>query len=485
MGTIAFSLTSISTSFRYLNVAKHVRHLYIRPAFLPGLDEDVLPEQETIHSEKRSRKKFGSNERNPTSNNLGFHEEASLVLNLAIEGLKQCTNLQELTIVLHDHVATPLLLEFLEDLWTGNSIGSNFRRLSVDTTITKIPLIFSLLSKHPKVLPNFEEVVLEISISRFQHSSADWLAAAESLGSFLKTYQATVTSLSISSMTDTDQLGHIFDALPFFQNLKKLEFLAVMNARTFFNRESLTTFVALHASTLENIILKPYPRSATLHQSDSSYTDWLIKEVPETENRWLSFTQLVFPKVHTLQIGLVKMHVGLHNHLSILPNGGIAYPPLLPSLSRIAPHLTRLSVIEASLNLIQVSQIIDVLAVHNGQRILEELSYSCSTLCLHHFDMLSKMLPRLKSLTILYHVAVGENNTGDFTYRGHPGFGLAMGIRCYPTWPVRYLRLLHTSRCGEGHPYEDDMKIVASCISSNVVLDTKWTCTCSGPVSDS
>jgi len=337
-------------------------------------------------------------------------------------------------------------------------MGPNFKRLSLNITTENLSLLLKLFTK---VLPGFKELVLDISASHGRQSAeADaWSLAAKDLGIFLKYYSSTLTFLSMSSDVIQD-LELLFDDLPFFPNLKELELLAVFNSKTFSKRASFTKFIAMHSSTLEVFTVKGRPRTATVHSSGTAYAVWLA-QAPTGIEPVCSFSQLVLPKLQTLTIGI-------ENHIPYLIR-------FYPNLSSITPNLKKLTFSESSIKHTRLGKILESLALYDEQNALQELSYICDSVCHATFDMLSNKLPRLKSLTIMYTC----KPTGDVdNWNTWPDFCAMMQTRHYPTWPVRYLRLLRASGCGEGHPCESDMKIVAACISPHVVIDTTWKCTC-------
>ncbi|KAF4622333.1 hypothetical protein D9613_009249 [Agrocybe pediades] len=468
----------------YPNIAKRVRCIYIRPASLPKpSDEQEVTRNDRFWSKSRKAKRMSGKPK--ATNNSSEHPPYSICsldtfLRAAMEATRACTNLEELTIVLHDQIATPAFVTFVKALWSGDSIGRCFRRLSISTTVAKIPLLLGSLIKPTKNLPNFRELVLDISLSQSAHTDFDWISATQRVGSFTRIYKDTITSLSIFSMAFKDTLGKLFTELPYFPALKKFELLAVLNPQTFANRELITNFIASHASTLETLIISPRPPSSSLNVSTYNlYRQWLVSEDPRTSPHEALFSSLVLPKLHTFQVCVTKTDYQFDTYFPV--QADLSYPPLLPQLFRITPTLTKLIMTEEdNIKHDELSQIIDLLPTREGTVLLEELSFACNTLSCTTLDMLAKRLPRLTSLTITFGVTASNSEYYD-PWSGHIAvqeFALVMRTRSYHAWPVRYLRLMKRSSCREGHPSEETMRVVASCISPNVLLDTAWTCTC-------
>ncbi|KAF9560428.1 hypothetical protein CPC08DRAFT_607547, partial [Agrocybe pediades] len=447
------------SQLRHPNIAKHVRRIFIQPAFLPA------PNAPRKHSKSRNSwsmprrpmKQIGgaAHLTGPSGNSQGPAREPDILLRAAKEITNLCINLEDLTITLHECVVTPSFMAFIKSLWIGNSVGPCFRRLTIRTTVAKIPLLLAPLIKHPKDLPNFEELVFDISIAlHLVHTDVDWISATQHLGLFAKAHKQTITSLSISSMLYGDVLAELFTNLPHFSKLKKFELFAILSVRTFSNRKIFNEFIALHAPTLEALIIIPRPQGSSIDPpTDNTYRQWLVADVPPNIMEMALFSQFSLPNLRTFHVGLTKTAPEMYHDLS--GHSTAVHPPLLPSLICVAPAITRLTLGQAQITRNELSGILNLLPTRGGQVILEEFSFVCHILFCSVLDVLARRLPLLKCLTIKYHMAATDDNDASPTlWNGHPSvreFPIAMRSRCYPSWPVRYLRMLYASSCNEGH----------------------------------
>ncbi|KDR72841.1 hypothetical protein GALMADRAFT_228529 [Galerina marginata CBS 339.88] len=449
---------------RHAGIAKRVRQLFVRPAFLPGLDE--IDFRSKFERKVASSMTYLKNiARSPLSDESkeSLQDSSFAILDVAKNAVKCCPNLREITITLHDHALTPTFISFLESLWTSDSIGPNIRKISIDTTVVKIPILLKPLKKHSTVLTKLEEFDLNISISRYPHTPTEWLSAIQALVSFFTVFKRTLTSVSLSSMIIAD-LGDIFEPLPRLPKLKKFEFLAVISSLSLPKPEDFTRFISRHASTLEVFIVKPRARCITFNHSDDTYTTWLNHVAPRTSEKRYSFSELELPKLRTLDVGLRDINL-------YWADPDLSTRALLPDLSQVASNLTKLIMSDVRLSPHRLSAILDTLARHDGGTILEELSFVCHELSSQFFDLLSQKLRALNALTIEYDTTSG-------TVANYLQFYQEMQARTYPAWDLRYLRLARPHSCGQAHPNTPDMNAVARSLTQNVVLDTEFVCQC-------
>ncbi|KAF8907080.1 hypothetical protein CPB84DRAFT_1844186 [Gymnopilus junonius] len=457
-------------------ISGRVRRLFIRPAFLPGITENVDFEfRSRFHRRVASSiRSLGNLVKSPKS----IPEETPeilpdsvyAILNVAKKAVKHCGNLKEITVVVHDHALIPPFMSFLSSLWASDSIGPNLRKLTIDTTVSKIPFLLKPLDRFSSVLTNLDEFRLDLSISRRNHSSSEWWSAGQALVSFFKTFKGTITSFSFSSLV-MDNLGELFEMLPRLPKLKKLEVLAIVNSTSLPKPEGFTGFIAKHAPTLKTLVVKPHSRHVSFHHSNDEYTFWLNNAISSKSKDLYSFANLNLSNLRCLDVELRDMNP-YHDRL----NGDLNAPSLLPPLSQVAPNLTRLVMTGTMLSLHRLTDIVDKLSRRGeATNVLEELSFTCSCLTVQHFDFLAKKLPLLKALTVQY-----ENVSGPTTMNRYsmPTFDNVMHGRTYPSWRLRYLRLASVSACGQGHPRLDDMKILAASLSDRVVLDNEYACHC-------
>ena len=319
-------------------------------------------------------------------------ESVHNILDIAGKAVKLCRNLNEITLVLHDHALIPPFMSFLHSLWGSNSVGPNLRKLTVDTTVVKIPVLLDPLQRFRNVLTNLDELRLDLAPSRYKHSSEDWCSAGQSLVLFFKTFKGTITSFSFSSMV-LDNLGQLFEMLPRLPKLKRFEMLAIINVESLPRPEGFTGFIARHTSTLETFVFKPEARHISFHHSDDVYTLWLNETSLPTLEKFYTFNDLNFACLRTLEVGLRNLDANRGN------NADMAF---LPPLSHVAPTLTKLVLTGTFILPERLSQILDTASRHGGKIILEELSFTVRSLIPDLFDLLVKKLPFLKALTIKY-----------------------------------------------------------------------------------
>ncbi|KAH9475292.1 hypothetical protein JR316_0012403 [Psilocybe cubensis] len=426
-------------------VSKRVRHLFIRPAFLPGIGEIDSKNGRGTKIERRISSRLSSfsnlvrwSPSEPLRNQI---EDPSFgILPIARKAVKSCPNLREITITVHDHVATSMFMSFLDSLWASDSIGPNLRKISIDTVVEKIPIFLKPLTMQAKVLTNLEEFNLTLSISRYKHTSTDWYFATQALVSLFTEFRSTLTKVSFASMVIAD-LGAIFSSLPRLPKLKTFEFCAITNSNTLPNPEGLTRFVSMHQSSLQTVTIKPYSRHVSFHHSDDTYTVWLNQQEPVDSPKLYSFSQLVLPQLQSLDIGLRDF-----GRYMIEPN--LSTRRLLPDLHQIAPNLVKLVMTDVKLSTNRLMEILDSLTPRVD--IPPKLEV---------FDMLSQKLPKLNALTLQYD-QLSMPDSGN-RFQDLRKFSDAMQARSYSQWSLRYLQLLKPSPCGRGHPSIPDMKMAA------------------------
>jgi len=322
------------------------------------------------------------------------HNPAQVILDAAKASLKCCLNLHEVTIILHDHAPTPSFTTFLNSQWASKSIGANLRRLSIDTTAAKMPLLLKPLVRNASTLTNLEEVDLGFAVSRFVPTQTERFLASQALTSFFYTFRRALTSLALSSSIIFD-LASLFESFPRFSKLKKLELLIIFNVQTFSHTGYLSQFIAKHELTLEHLIIKPRPRHVSFEHSDDTYSVWLYHGNTQASEELVSFSQLRLPKLRTLEVGLRDMR----HHWS-----EVSSRPVLAKLASITPNLTSLILTDVFLNFERLSYILAGLARVEGVIALERFEFYADLLSALIFDLLAKDLTRLHSLAINYSV---------------------------------------------------------------------------------
>lgn len=314
--------------------------------------------------------------------------KAQGIFQRAQRAIRSCAFIDEVTIILHDHALTLQFITFLDSLWTARSLGPSIRKLSIDTTIAKLPVLLNSILKRQKVLSELEVFDITISSSRFGVDSALWGAASASLVAFLNAFKRSLTSFTFSSLLDRD-ISNLFASFPHLQRLRTFKFLSVFNTAVFSDPESLTDFISMHAHTLSNLVIKPHARSVTLHKSDVSYTAWLSSAVTEHKNH-SGFSSLSLPQLRTLDLGLGEYW----NEFGT----GRQYP--LPDFARITPNLTSLSLSDTKLSNESVIALLEILSGREEGSLLEKLAFPCYVIFPELFDLLLKAVPCLKALSI-------------------------------------------------------------------------------------
>jgi len=398
----------------------------------------------------------------------------SSILDPTIKAIKYCSNLRKITFqVTHNIDDRDSFLRFAESLWTIIPIQSNLTELVINR---------HLYSRYSGLRKDFERLLM-VESSKFSAIPGDpsislsitaggganpnysppylWADSCRILVGFVNSLTHAIFSITISSTLVCEDIADLFRGLNIMPNLQEFKLLAVFNYRTFFNKQLVTTFLQQHANSLEVLYIKPeLSTSRYAHVDFGTYPTWLVHEPPEYTQDSTFFTQLFLPRLHTLEIGLQEIRAE-------------DKMPLLPDLYHVAPMLTKLVLSGVKLTTKTLSLILNGLAKMNNEIILEELSYTCNTISPYIFDFLSKKLPRLISLAVEYASTTVSTDADDSS-----SFYTFMKTRQYPLWPVRYLRLSFAHSCGQGHPCKPIMVAVASVISPDVVLDTRWHCSC-------
>jgi hypothetical protein len=270
--------------------------------------------------------------------------------------------------------------------------------------------------------------------------------------------------------------------------LKKFEFRGIFNAKTFPHTDGFTEFISKQRSHLSHLVIKPQARQLSINSSDTSYSFWVNEDNIELQSVGLhSLSHLVLPKLKVLNIGLRDIHPPWPHGPSATYE--IRNQPLLPNLSRVTPKLKKLAITDLSLSYLRVLSLVKSLQ-HEGVCALEELKFICNFLSPHIFDLLSEHLPRLKSLTVQFTYTASEPDSQFMDCHGFGDVGCVkdfhdlMRARRYSGWGLRYLRLVNPAPCLAMHPNLVIMKDVAESLSSEVVLDTAFTCHCvTNPIS--
>lgn len=358
------------TNYSHSGIARRVRRLFIRPAFLPAIDDS-----------KRIQSTFLTI--------IGAKgKDSASIFDLATKAVKSCPNLDQATLIVHDHAIVPEFKKFLRTLWAQTAIT----RVAIDTTVAKIPVLLQPL----EVLRNLTEFDINISVSRFPTTLTERYFASKALLAVITAFKSNIKALTFSSLVPME-LGELFESFPRLLKLEKFEFLVVFNVETIPNTEGLTKFVARHSPTLETLILRPHARQVSLAVSDHSYSIWLDHKLAQKPRRVYSLNQISLPNLRTLDVGVREQS-----------STTLALPPI----SRFSPSLTKLIISDTKLSQNQLAQFIQAAVKSDGSCSLEDLSFETHNLTPVLFDTLGHNVPYLKRLEVGYASLIASSTFG-------------------------------------------------------------------------
>lgn len=301
------------------------------------------------------------------------------VTHAAGEAMCNCSNLQEVTIVLHDHCSLPTFTSFLSTLWT--SLASSIRRLNMDVTLEKLQTLLLPLVMSPNVFLGLEELHIDIATSRFHISVDHKILIADLLLPFLNRLKSTLKSLALSSSEYLD-LTPIFCGLEQFPALHSLEIFTTFSSLCLSEPSALTRVLQLHKQTLQQFSLTPRPRvSTTSRVTDSSYDRWLEQDL----------SKLVLPNLRKLEINQVPF-IGYIRPFSVT----------VPDLRGFSTSLTSLTMVNYFLEIDGLNALCASLTSHPGRNCLETLRIDVQFLSSSIFDLLDAKLSRLEELDLRY-----------------------------------------------------------------------------------
>jgi hypothetical protein len=309
--------------------------------------------------------------------------QTTRILNLAQAAIRHCSNVRQLTIVLHDLSVSEHFTMFLEFSWT--SLAGNLRKLTLNVTLAKLSLLLK-----PGVSCNLaalEELEVSLVYSRFPcHNSQEIIK--DVLLPFTTSLNNTLRSLTISSSLPVDWSPYL-RALGYFPLLRKLALIVTISSVTLSEPFALTRMIGTHHETLTHIVIRKND-GYSFHNppdSDSSYRLWVTDE----------FSTMTLPALQALEIWLwPDLRWRLPLSLSIIPHSSC-----LTSL-RIADSVLYDSQVEAILNCLHLGP--------DGVNCLQDLRLSVLYLHPQLVDLLAAKLPRLKSLDLTFeHLAASTD----------------------------------------------------------------------------
>jgi hypothetical protein len=327
---------------------------------------------------------------------VGAKEEDSTVeiLQSGKKALKLCSNIQDLTVVLHDHRLTPPFVSFLNSLWKADSIGPRLRTLHLHMTLSKLPIFLKPLPNSPVILHNLEAFSIDFAPSRFDLSpyhdhykdaARDSYRELTPLRTFAWWLKYSLTAISISTHNAHHFASFLTDLPPHFPNLKKVELFTIFSL-TSCQITPIFQFLSKHSNQLEELTIKPYPRQTSFNHSDDSYATWISDWAP---NR---FGTLIFPQLKIFD-------AGLHEYPKTRPMWTIPNPNAkpLPNLGILAPNLRRLVMTDLALSFERINDLVSTLG-----RGLQSIEFVVTVLSPQLLDLLASKVPSLEMLAVEY-----------------------------------------------------------------------------------
>jgi len=407
-------------------------------------------------------------------------ETTAKIIQSGKKALKLCSNVEDLTVVLHDHRLTPPFVSFLNSFWKADSIGPRLRTLHLHMTLSKLPIFLRPLINSPTILRNLDALSIDFAPSRFdipydrghhKNATRESYRALSLLHSFLRLLEHSLTAISISSHSAHYFAALLADISSHFPNLKKVELFTIFS-HTASQIAPLFWFLSKHSNQLEEITIKPYPRQTSFSRSDDSYAVWI--------SDWASdgFGALGFPQLKVFDVGLRE-----HPKTRTTPNA-----KSIPDLGILAPNLRRLVMGDLALSFEPIDDLVSALGPG-----LESIEFVAAVLSPQLFDLLASKVPSLEMLSVEYKVISNtKDNTGDRSSVSRPRpnimfpltpsfqarFVEMMCTRRYPHWKLKHLRISAIASCGLPHPSVWLMKNVAEAFSLEVQVDATYRCYC-------
>jgi hypothetical protein len=390
------------------------------------------------------------------------------VLSIAKAALPQCHNLREVSIVIYDHLIPENFRDFLRHLW--KTMGVGIQKLTLATTINKVPDLFGLIAKHAPQLTNLESLDLTVVGSRFPREKRTVEDALNAIVTLVHRFKGSLTHFVFSSATEFDHAS-LFTKLGLLPKLQKLELWFAFHHNTTLTDQgrSVGEFLVTNSETLENLVLKTHPRFECFFFSSQHdmFHRWVVHQLPK----------LVLPRVHVLDLGLRQITWNPYDTASL---------NRIPLLPPILPRLRTLILSEESLSFRGLGHI---LGQTEGK--LEALECRVWTFTPGVLALLVSKAPHLRTLTLGY-LSTGAQDADVHGTSTHPASsGSISGVpddvytriqaARYPEWTLSHLRLgQRIDSCGEIHPNDYLMKLVKEAVCKEVSVDVDMKCDCRG-----
>ncbi|KAF5331821.1 hypothetical protein D9611_008929 [Ephemerocybe angulata] len=456
------TLRTFEQLHHYENASRLVRRLYLRPAFLPGMDdtfedssvEDGLGMSQVTSFTWLSDALAFRLKTSPLPHH-STDTTAQKALVAAASGLPRCTNLREITLIIYDHVITPEFREFLRQLW--KRMGPGIQKLTIATTINKAPDLLKMVREHSRALPNLDSLDITIAHSRFPQEKGTAEAATSAIVNLVNKFKKSITHLTLSASIAFD-FSAVLRALNVIPMLQKLELWYSTPGSP-----ELTRFLHAHNDTLEHLVLQPRPRFHCYFSSgsDEILGKWILSALPT----------IILPKVKILDVGLQQKSRNVYN--GITTPIGPPLPPLLP----IFPKLNTLTLTSSFLNLNELSSVLEV-----AQCQLESLSCHVWTFTPEMLACLVSKAPRLNRLNLMYDSVEARDGSAWESTNAAPDIYTRIQAVRYPQWPLKYLRIGRriSGGCGQCHPDAYLADLLQHAISMDLVVDREMECGCDG-----
>ncbi|KAF9467600.1 hypothetical protein BDZ94DRAFT_1248508 [Collybia nuda] len=422
----------------YPGISSRVKHLYIRPGFFPKMVKPVLGME--MLGRLRWKAKLPRLSLKPREDNI---------LSIAQRVLANCSETEQLSIVLYDLHPPPAFDDFLKTMWY--SLGPHIRRLTIDATLAKFPLI--LQHTLSGVLPNLTELHINLAVSRVFTTHKQELSAVGSIMYFANTLSDTLQSLTISSseMNDINFLFTTFRSLP---HLQKLAVPTLMSNSV--HPRALTQFLTRHKATLRHFSFGSSEVAGPWAEPGIPYQEWAMQ----------GFCELELPALKSLRIRILR-HYWTNDVVT------------LPLSSARLPQLVSLTLLDTYMLCDELKTLFG--SVFQGNR-LESLQLRVKELGSEVLNTLAMTLPNLTDLDITFkYRSVWNALICDSEALRDLDFEKQMMNCHYPNWMIRNLRLsqVHQYSCAQSHPHLRTMNIVARCLPFPVRLHIENDCTCS------
>jgi hypothetical protein len=276
----------------------------------------------------------------------------------------QCKNVQELSLTLHDSHTIPSFTLFLKNMWI--IVGPNLRKLTIDATWEKLPLLLDLTLTAP--IKHLEDLNVRLIVGEHYSPIANPgpQAIEAAFVAFVQSQRHSLQSLTLSSFEHMD-LSSIFDGLGHLSYLRELHLRIALNRHRLPLPSTLTCFLRAHKDTLQSLSLQPdfhWP-----YLLDVTYATWVNME----------FSALKLPALLELKIGLWKPF----HWTSVLPH---------------APRLTSLVVTDAVLIYDEIENMTKDLQRASASRSIKTLRLSILHVTWKLLDLLAATLPELGTL---------------------------------------------------------------------------------------